>query len=281
MKKRESLLVHLNHDGDGYVIKVYYRYIIIFIFFVILTVGGNLLFFRSGGSDSLKFRLTNITERNREMASIIDSVNNEVSDIDTVLSAMVQANKLLDSITAISVDKQFLVTDSVVNSFTLSFLSSYSDTLLAFIKNFSEDIDKDRSLIQSVPVLAPIKGENFAVMRKYGIEIDPFTEKNKIHQGIDYAAKIGTPVVATANGIVVSAKKDQFWGNRVIIKHKNRVQTVYAHLGKISVKSGKRIYKGDKLGTVGMSGWSSGPHVHYEVRVDGKPVNPARFMELN
>jgi murein DD-endopeptidase MepM/ murein hydrolase activator NlpD len=98
------------------------------------------------------------------------------------------------------------------------------------------------------------------------------------HSGMDFAAKAGTPVVATASGIVKAAKEKGDYGNIVFLDHGGNIATLYAHLDKIEVKEGMKVKKGQVIGTVGNTGKSVAPHLHYEVRINGEPVNPEKVM---
>ncbi len=99
------------------------------------------------------------------------------------------------------------------------------------------------------------------------------------HTGVDIATSYNTPVIATADGIVIEARSDTLYGNHVILKHKNGYETLYAHMSSIRVKKGERVRKGQLLGFVGMTGHTTGPHVHYEVRHNGIPLNPMPFIK--
>lgn len=100
---------------------------------------------------------------------------------------------------------------------------------------------------------------------------------NRWHSGIDISARIGTRVNSTAKGTVVFAGKRESYGNLVIVDH-GTYQTYYAHLQRITVTEGQKVARGDRVGTVGSTGTSTGPHLHYEVRVNGSPVNPRRYL---
>lgn len=95
-----------------------------------------------------------------------------------------------------------------------------------------------------------------------------------MHTGIDIAAASGTPIKASGDGRVVSASYRNGYGNTVIIDHGGGVTTLYAHCSKLYVKAGQSVKQGEKIAAVGSTGLSTGPHVHWEVRINGKPVNP-------
>lgn len=129
-----------------------------------------------------------------------------------------------------------------------------------------------------LPSIKPV--ENASVSLGYGISfINPFTKKKKTHNGIDFRASIGTPVKATANGLIVKALEKGNWGNLVVIQHGEEHQTWYAHLNEFNVKEGESVKKGQVIGYVGNTGQSTGPHLHYMVMKNGEVVNPIDFFK--
>lgn len=108
----------------------------------------------------------------------------------------------------------------------------------------------------------------------FGVRRDPFTEKHKFHKGIDIACGIGTRVVASAEGTVVFAGSKKGYGKTVIVEHRNGYRTLYGHLSKFQVKNGEKVKQGQKLALSGMTGRSTGPHLHFEVRRKGQPERP-------
>ena len=113
----------------------------------------------------------------------------------------------------------------------------------------------------------------------YGNRADPFTGVKKFHTGMDMAAPTGTPVKATLDGKVVAVSFNQVYGNYVIVSHINGYQSLYAHLHAATVKVGQRINQGEKLGLVGSTGYSTGPHLHFTVYKNGKLVNPQELVK--
>ena len=128
----------------------------------------------------------------------------------------------------------------------------------------------------SIPSLMPIDGGRMS--SGYGMRNHPVLRKRRKHNGIDLAAPTGTPVYATADGVVTRANWFSTYGLYVSIDHGADLETRYAHLSKLSVADGERIEKGDIIGYVGSTGRSTGPHLHYEVRIDGVAVNPIPYM---
>jgi len=112
----------------------------------------------------------------------------------------------------------------------------------------------------------------------YGMRTDPFTGEMSMHTGVDFAAPVGTPILAAAGGVVVSAETRPDFGNMVEIDHGKGVSTMYAHTSRMLVKSGDIVRKGQKIAEVGTTGRSTGPHLHFEVHVNGVPQNPSKYL---
>ena len=136
-------------------------------------------------------------------------------------------------------------------------------------------LNDQRSLLAAKPQGWPVKGW---VTSNFGMRNSPFTGKRKMHEGLDVAARTGTPVYATADGIVSKAETAPGYGKLVIIDHGYGYKTYFAHNSKVFVKVGQRIKRGDKIAAVGNTGSSTGSHLHYEVRRNGVPLNPRKYL---
>jgi len=134
-------------------------------------------------------------------------------------------------------------------------------------------------LLQSIPAIQPVSNLDLTRMASgYGMRIDPHYKVPKMHQGMDFTAPTGTPIYATGNGKVIRAdSKSSGYGKHIRIDHGYGYVTLYAHMDEYKVKSGQRVERGDIIGLVGNTGKSSGPHLHYEVRHNGEPINPVNF----
>jgi murein DD-endopeptidase MepM/ murein hydrolase activator NlpD len=135
----------------------------------------------------------------------------------------------------------------------------------------------ESSYFDDIPMIKPIL-DSALIAARFGMEKDPFTENNKMHLGIDFIASRGAPVVATASGIVAKVEEGRIWGRRIFINHGHGFSTVYAHLGTVEAFSGKKVKKGEQIGTAGLSGLTTGVHVHYELWRNGKPINPEEYF---
>jgi murein DD-endopeptidase MepM/ murein hydrolase activator NlpD len=113
----------------------------------------------------------------------------------------------------------------------------------------------------------------------FGMREHPIFHTQRAHLGVDYAAPTGTPVISVADGVVVESGFSGGFGNMVVVQHNARQSTVYAHLSKISVRKGQTIKQGDNLGAVGATGWATGPHLHFEFRINGRHVDPLTLAQ--
>nr|HID58529.1 M23 family peptidase [Desulfobacterales bacterium] len=136
-------------------------------------------------------------------------------------------------------------------------------------------LEKQESILRATPSISPTVGW---VSSGFGYRISPFTGLKEFHRGLDIAARPGTPVIAPADGIVSFCGNKGTYGKFMIIDHGYGIVTRYGHLKKFLVKPGWRVKRGDKIALVGNSGLSTGPHLHYEVLVDGIPVNPKKYI---
>jgi murein DD-endopeptidase MepM/ murein hydrolase activator NlpD len=152
-------------------------------------------------------------------------------------------------------------------------LSYHANREETFFLGFCDIISKHPASLDSMPIIKPLADAQ-ALGARFGPEKDPFTHAMKNHYGVDFIAARGTPVLSTASGTVAKVEENKIWGKRITINHAFGFSTVYAHLGAIDAFTGKKLKKGECIGSMGISGMTSGPHVHYEVRYRGVPVNP-------
>ena len=127
----------------------------------------------------------------------------------------------------------------------------------------------------SVPSVWPVRG---VVTSRFGLRQSPYGEGGEMHGGIDITGRYGAPVAASGDGEVIFAGRDSGYGHLVIVAHPGDIRTMYAHLSATYVRPGQMVKRGQAVGAVGASGRATGPHLHYEVRVAGVPVDPHRYL---
>lgn len=146
---------------------------------------------------------------------------------------------------------------------------------LALEDGLSPSFTGDWTALADAPSLWPVEGR---VTSSFGERLDPIRGEGEFHTGIDIAAPAGTPVRAAADGEVTGQDVGSGYGRTVVVDHGHRVSTIYAHLSSVVVMPGEHVARGQIIGYVGESGRTTGPNLHYEVRVDGVPVNPHKYL---
>ncbi|HEX8300962.1 M23 family metallopeptidase [Sphingomonas sp.] len=138
-------------------------------------------------------------------------------------------------------------------------------------------LDMLEQTVISIPSMQPV--DKLIFTSSYGVRSDPFRGTAAMHAGVDIPGSIGTPIYATADGIISHAGRQGGYGNLVQVNHGRGIETRYGHLSKILVADNTRVHRGQIIGLMGSTGRSTGSHLHYEVRVDGKAVNPIPFLQ--
>lgn len=167
-------------------------------------------------------------------------------------------------------------------------LTQMSDLLDRQLYSQSQSFDQLREVafgqkdkMDHIPGILPIHVKDYTMSSGYGVRRDPVYGSRKFHEGLDFAAKTGVPVYATADGVVTEAERKGSYGNCIDISHGYNYLTRYAHLSEILVKEGQNVKRGEVIGKVGSTGKSTGSHLHYEVRFKDKPQNPVNFYFLD
>jgi murein DD-endopeptidase MepM/ murein hydrolase activator NlpD len=144
-------------------------------------------------------------------------------------------------------------------------------SLLAFTKS-----------VHKTPTISPIEESMLAqISSGYGMRTNPITKEQKMHLGIDFVAPVGTPVLATADGTITHiSHSESGYGNQVTITHAQNFKSIYSQLSLIHVELGQKVSQKDVIAGVGNSGTSSGPHLHYEIEINDKKVDPAAYINI-
>jgi len=141
----------------------------------------------------------------------------------------------------------------------------------------TNEVSSQIDYLQHYPAIYPVLKEDRKFSSRFGYRRDPFTNRRKFHDGDDFSTKIGKKVIATADGTVQSSRYYGSFGNYIEIDHGNGYVTAYGHLSKRIVSKGTKVERGDVIGNVGNTGKSTAPHLHYEVRLNEKHVNPNNY----
>ncbi len=155
-------------------------------------------------------------------------------------------------------------------------------------KSFDEIIDlaqRKEEMIRCIPAIQPVSNKDLKrTASGWGMRLDPIYKTNKFHEGLDFSAPIGTEIYVTGDGVVKTVQKSAIgYGNYVEVDHGFGYTTLYAHMSAFKVREGQKVKRGEVIGFVGNTGKSTGPHLHYEVRIKGHAVNPTHyfFQDLN
>lgn len=159
----------------------------------------------------------------------------------------------------------------------LILLAAYQEKSYSDIEKMVKNKEK---LLAAIPAIQPVSDKDLTrIASGFGTRIDPVYKVPKYHAGLDFAAPIGTPIYATADGVVTDAGFNEGgYGNRVIIDHGFGYETLYGHMYRIKARQGQKVKRGEVIGYVGSTGKSTGPHCHYEVHRNGNPVDPVYYF---
>lgn len=164
--------------------------------------------------------------------------------------------------------------DALLDS-RLSGLTAEAQRQLSSLADLVDHFSEREVLLKSTPSIAPARG---LLTSGFGAREDPFTGSFSVHAGLDIANIVGTEIFAPGDGIVIFAGEKSEYGNCVVIDHGRDITTLYGHLERFIVKTGDKVTRGQHIANLGNTGRSTGPHLHYEVRLNGVPVNPRRYV---
>ncbi len=225
--------------------------------------------------EKISGQLENLQEKDAEVHRMIfgiDPINESIWEGGTGGSA---ENQYYTSVS----NSEMFITDAQDKvkklEYKLNLQRNSLDTIYSLAKQREEKL-------ASIPSIKPVQEDKLKRklrhMSGYGIRIHPVHKVNKFHKGIDFTAPRGTAIQATGNGVVSRVQKRRIgYGNNVIIDHGFGYTTMYAHMKEIHVKKGDKVTKGQQIGTIGSTGTSTAPHLHYEVRINDRPVNPIDY----
>ena len=227
---------------------------------------------------SLHFELDRIRAENRSLKNKVIALQKEKEDLlKGAVSELKEKSSIIEKILSdIGLKYKSTRKNGSSNSFSGGpyIPSSYS-------MDYGQLLDKATYLIENVkyiPLGYPVYGR---ITSGFGMRIDPFNGKLAFHPGVDIKGRLGLPVRVTADGVVKFVGYNRGYGKYVIVYHKKGFSTLYAHLSRIKVRRWQRVKRGDIIGLMGSTGRSTGPHLHYEIRVGGRPINPLKFIRID
>uniref|UniRef100_A0A7C4XFE0 M23ase beta-sheet core domain-containing protein n=1 Tax=candidate division WOR-3 bacterium TaxID=2052148 RepID=A0A7C4XFE0_UNCW3 len=234
-------------------------------------------------------RLGQLTKENRILAQEMIKIQKDVDSLHSLMDSLEKVNIQIKSFAPLEpIEEVLLVKDDTLNfrkEKTVSDIPQISkeiDKILLWAKKqgrSSEELVKQLKekdyLKNRIPSIAPINGW---FLRGFGYRLDPFTGMMLMHEGIDIVAPAGTPIVAPADGVVKSVDNQVGFGLTITIDHGYGYSTFYAHCQQVNVEPGQIVKRGDVIGFVGNTGKSTGPHLHYEIRISDVPVDPLNYI---
>lgn len=242
-------------------------------------------------------RLLNENGRLKDNYSILNEelkrMNDQLHEIEKrdnqVYRSIFEASPIPDSARAKMMEKQAedkmiaSLTEDELNTSILYQINTLRNRLYAQTVSFTaiESMVKNKeALLAATPAIQPVSNKDLSRMASgFGYRIDPVYKTTKMHAGLDFAAPQGTPIYATADGVVATAgNTGDGYGNHVVINHGYNYETLYGHMVRVKVRSGQKVHRGEVIGWVGSTGKSTGPHCHYEVHKNGNPVDPIYFF---
>lgn len=248
------------------------------------------------GADSLTdfistyYLITELASYDIDLLELVESQKNEIEQKNQQLSKQkesLESEKRTSQMTQIALSNTKLLRENYIAK-----LNEEEQAIQAKIDEYYNQINEIEAEIKNLAATVsfgedyqggtmqwPIYG-HYTITSNYGMRTHPITGVYKLHTGVDISAGIGTDFTAMANGIVVKAEYNAAYGNMVIIDHGGGVQTLYAHGSQIMVQVGQEVKAGDVVLKVGSTGYSTGPHAHFEVRINGDPVNPLDYVSI-
>lgn len=225
-----------------------------------------------------------------ELSKLKQEMDTLAVDNERFLAEVSRLREIEDNLTSIESERNLLAQENEQMEDAVGRLVSLEDrfglsgegkSTSERVKKLNAEIDHRNFLLFQIPSGSPLK--KTAVTAKFGFRTHPVYKKRKMHNGIDFRAAIGTPIYATADGIVEFAgrKKSSGFGKLIVLQHNYGFKTYYAHLDKVKVKSRSFVSKGQLIGYTGNSGISTGPHLHYEVHHLYKRLDPKPFVTLS
>lgn len=225
-----------------------------------------------------------LKEKNKELKRTVDTYKVHLAELEKRLSELDAKTETLALLSGLETVEQGTsggvggVSNPVNNLDRDNFIIEWKNKLTNRVNLLSQKWEEKKAVLRIIPTILPTKGIPTA---GFGIRRNPFGDGAEFHTGIDISCPSGRPVYASADGMVVEANYAGGLGKCITLFHGMGLSTKYGHLSKIVVREGQKIKRGTLIGYTGSTGRSTGPHLHYEVLLNGKPVNPLEYIQEN
>jgi murein DD-endopeptidase MepM/ murein hydrolase activator NlpD len=264
--------------------KIFKIFISIFILLFFWLIFATYIFIKK---ENQKRILNNLTKENKSLKEKINEMEKNLNELkNKILFLIEEQNKLRNYVNFEPISPEIVempvggipLKENKINSLEekIDYFLNLTKTWEKEIRDLKYFLEKNENLRRTTPSISPVKGG--FITAKFGLREDPFTGIFKFHKGIDIASSRGTPVFATADGIVKYTGWKEGLGLTVEIDHGNGFVTLYAHLDRILVKQFQRVRRGEVIGTMGATGLATGVHLHYEVKLLDKNLNPINYI---
>ncbi len=228
--------------------------------------------------DELRDENNNLLQTAKRFQS---SLSQSLSLLGINSSSSVSKASMNDSDLSSLFDTQSQVTGSTKEATDIRQFNSYLESAVQPIEQIGKMLESQETLFTDIPNIWPVRGGIGHISMPFGQNVHPITGQWYIHKGLDFSTwRSGDPIVATANGQVVTVGFDFSFGNYVIIKHKHGIYTRYCHMQTVRVKKGEFVSQRQIIGTIGNTGITTGPHLHYEVHIGSDVVDPAKYVNV-
>ncbi|MEN8142250.1 MAG: M23 family metallopeptidase [Thermodesulfobacteriota bacterium] len=229
--------------------------------------------------DSLENNVSSLSTEKKDLQDyVVDLKESTKAQLTGAYGELNQRSQIIDSIlTTLDITPTSLASRNLQNTkdtggpFTRVYQESFQDLVIK--------VDKDLKMIKPIPLGYPINANRISSV--FGRRTDPMNGQSAFHDGIDLSGKRGSDVRATADGKIVDRGYNDTYGWYVKVNHGNNYSTMYAHNSKIVARWGSQVKRGDVIAKVGNTGRSTGPHLHYEIRHKGRPINPSKYLKIN
>ena len=247
--------------------------------FVVSTVAGLISSFQNLSLKSrisnLENNLTSLSSKNKNLQTTVVSLEEKAkAQLTGAYGELNQRSKVIDSILS-TLD----ITPHALNKDIRNTGGPFTSMSEETVEDLIMKVDSDIKLIRPIPLGFPVDATR--ISSGFGRRTDPMNGRNAFHDGIDLSGKRRSEVKATADGKVIERGYNDTYGWYVRIDHGNDYTTMFAHNAKIVARWGTDVKRGDVIALLGNTGRSTGPHLHYEVRYKGRPINPAKFININ